>query len=180
MAEQSLYELLLQQDSSAFDFLYSRFFPTVRLFVKDNSGSEDDAQDIFQDGIIALWDQMVNGKYTHQSDLKLGNYLLMICKYRWLERVKSYGFRNKKAMGPDFSIENDDISQLQSMIDSEEVQQLNDSFHQLNQKCQEILTLFFYERKSFAEIADILGYTENSTKNEKYRCMIKLKELYKK
>lgn len=180
MAELSLYELLLAQDSSAFDLLYSKYYPTIRLYVNGNSGNDDEAQDIFQDGIIALWNQMKCGKYSHESDNKLGSYLLTICKFRWLERVKSYGFRNKVMMEQNNNLESDDQTALQSMIKSEEIHHLNESFSKLNQKCQDILTLFFYEQKSFAEIAEIMGYTERSAKNEKYRCMIKLKEGFNK
>jgi DNA-directed RNA polymerase specialized sigma24 family protein len=53
---------------------------------------------------------------------------------------------------------------------------------QLGERCRELLVLFYNRRLKLKEIAQIMGYTsENTAKNQKYKCLEgaknKLKEL---
>ena len=55
---------------------------------------------------------------------------------------------------------------------------LEEHFNQLGEKCKAILHQFYYKKSSMKEIAALFNYEEKTAKNEKYRCMKKLRALY--
>jgi RNA polymerase sigma factor (sigma-70 family) len=52
-----------------------------------------------------------------------------------------------------------------------------DSIDQLGERCQLMMKLFYFERKSFKEIAELMAMDEASARNAKYRCQEKLKKM---
>jgi len=178
LTEEALLALIREGDDIAFRYLYKRTFPHVRQFVVNNNGKEADAEDVFQDGILALWNNIQKGSFILHDEVKISSYLSKICRYRWLERVKSAGHKRSVALPEHVERADESSNALGSLISSEEIVDLENKFRQLGDKCQEILKLYYYEKKSMAEIATILDMQPNSVKNEKYRCMEKLKKLF--
>jgi len=43
------------RDSCVLQFIYKNYYPSIRNFVLNNSGSEEDAKDIFQESIIIIY-----------------------------------------------------------------------------------------------------------------------------
>jgi RNA polymerase sigma factor (sigma-70 family) len=177
LTEENLVNGIRNHDSKALEWLYKQYYPTVRNYVLQNSGDADEAQDIFQDGMIALWDNITNGRYESRADKGIGAYLVQICKFRWLEKTKSARFRKTKEWNDNFDQPEQD-SRLANLIDREEADYATGLMGKLGEKCQEILTLFYYEKKSMQEIGTTLTMQPDSVKNEKYRCMQRLKKLH--
>jgi RNA polymerase sigma factor (sigma-70 family) len=177
-SDAELLEAIKRNDDMAFRYLYNTTFPLVKNYVTNNNGKEVDAEDIFQDGLLAMWDNIRFGKFELRDGTKLTSYLTRICKYRWLERLKSAGFKRSSILPEGFDSADESDNVLSGMITSEEINAMTLKFSQLGQKCQEILKLYYYEQKSMAEIAEIFDMQPNSIKNEKYRCMERLKNLF--
>ncbi len=173
-----LYQSLLKNEDQAFAHLYKQCYAAVKSFICINSGTADDAKDCFQDGIIALWQNVNSDKYTHQSDNLLLAYLVKICKFRWLERTKSTKFKSTVDITEYKQLEAPTENELDQMIQSEEIEARVSIFNRLEDKCKKILALFYYDKKTMVEIGAIMGYATNSAKNEKYRCIEKLKALH--
>ena len=58
---------------------------------------------------------------------------------------------------------------------------LKSAFEELGGKCQEILTLYYYEGQNLDDIQNTLGYSSKDVlKSQKSRCLKKLKECVKK
>ncbi len=178
LPEAVLFQRLKDGNEQAFRILYKSTFPYVKQYVLANNGKEEDAEDIFQDGMIALWDNINLGKFEMREGVKISSYLSKICRYRWLERLKSAGHKKMATMPDHFEKEDEGTDMLNDMISKEEVNAFEDKFYQLGDRCQLILKLFYYEKKSMAEIAEITGMQAASVKNEKYRCMERLKKLF--
>lgn len=178
LPESVLYQKLKNGDEQAFRILYSSTFPFVKQYVMDNNGKEEDAEDVFQDGIVALWDNINQGKFEMRNDVKISSYLTKICRYRWLERLKSAGYRKLTKMPDHFEKEDVETNLLSELISKEEINHFEEKFHELGDRCQMILKLFYYEKKSMVEIAEIMDMQPASVKNEKYRCMERLKKLF--
>lgn len=177
LTEENLVNGIRIHDNKTLEWLYKQYYPTVRNYVIQNSGDADDAKDIFQDGIIALWDNIQNKKYESRSDKGIGAYLIQICKFRWLERTKSARFRKTKEWNDNYDQPVDD-SRIAGLMNTEVVNYATGLMNKLGEKCQEILTLFYYEKKSMQEIGSALVMQPDSVKNEKYRCMQRLKKLH--
>lgn len=165
-------------DDFAFQVLYKSAFPPVKTFVLNNKGKEADAEDVFQDGMIAFWDNIRKDKFQMLEGVKISSYLIKICKYRWLERLKSSDFKYSVTLLSTIENEYPDSNVLSDLISSEEISQLEVRLGRLSEKCRTILKLYYYEKRSMSEIAEVLIMQPLSVKNEKYRCMEKLKTFF--
>ena len=168
---------ILAHEAGILEYLYRQYYPVVRGYVLQNNGTADDASDVFQDGMIALWSNARAGKYESRADKGIGAYLVQICKFRWLERTRSAGFRKTTGWNPDWEAA-DETNRLSGLIRQEEISYAAQLMAQLGEKCRAILSAFYYEKKSMQEIAALQQLTPDSAKNEKYRCMQRLKTLH--
>lgn len=174
--DQSLYQGLLNNETTAFEFIYTKNFPAVRQQVQQYGGSEDDAKDIFQEGVIALWNNIRAGTYQLRENVKMSTYLIQICKLRWMDRMKKashrYEIRKEDYVEPAAEAE-----VLADWIDREDQQQFQQQFAQLGERCQDLLKRFYFLKESLQDIARVMGIGEATAKNEKYRCMQRLKKI---
>lgn len=161
-----------QEVNEAFKHLFRDYFPSIKNYITANNGTIDDAEDIFQDGLIVLYKKVRNENFELTSALK--TYVYSICKYIWFNRV-----RKKKEVeleeGADFLLPDED--QLTILIKTEAGELIADLFGELGEECKNLLILFYYKRKKMKEIAQQLQLvSEQVAKNRKSRCLKKLRE----
>ena len=96
---------ILSGDQYTFDELYEVEFPKIVRLVTKNSGTLDEAKDIFQDALVVL----IEKAYRKELDLtcSIGTNLYSICRNIWLERLRKV--KNIISL-------NDSFSQLESSI----------------------------------------------------------------
>lgn len=161
----------------AFAELYRSFFGMVKYLVVSNSGSEDDAQDIFQDAIVILYENARQPDFVLTAALK--TYLYSICRNLWFKRLRD-NQKKQKIEWVDFEpcVE----IELEPEPDLTERQQLllNTCLEKLGDPCKTLLVEFYYYRKRMDEIARDLNYSNADTaKNQKYKCLQRLRKLAK-
>ena len=157
-------------DNDAFQFLYKNYFGMIKELIRKNNGTTDDAKDVFQECLIAIIEKLNDSPIILTSTFK--TYFYSMCRFNWLKKIRE----NKKFIKLN---ELDDIDIEDSAYDSEKEIKIEklDLLTQLGQKCQEILKLFYYQKKSFEEIALILEYTNaDNAKVQKYKCIEQLKK----
>ncbi len=176
LSDESLYQGLLNSDTTSFEILYKKFYPAVRQQVTAYGGTEDDAKDIFQDGIIALWKNARCGTFQLREGVKLSTYLIQVCKLRWIDRMKkaSHRYEMRKEELPESQQEPEFLIEW---IDREEQNQFQQYFSRLGTRCQELLKKFYFHKESLQQIALAMNVGEATAKNEKYRCMQRLKKI---
>jgi RNA polymerase sigma factor (sigma-70 family) len=169
MTDKEIIEHLQQNKFSlALKGLY-KILPFVKKYVSANSGTADDAQDIFQDALVILCKKAQSGSFILTVPMK--DYLMAIVKNCWLQELR----RRKKLPGGETP--NDIIS-----IETGETPGFDlakAAFELLGEKCRQLLILFYYKNESFKKIAAQLSFSdEKIAKNQKYRCLQKAKEYY--
>ncbi|MGB3617719.1 MAG: sigma-70 family RNA polymerase sigma factor [Catalinimonas sp.] len=174
--DRELYDGLLRNDPDAFRWIYRRMFPMVRRHLVEYGSSDDDARDVFQEGVIALWQNARDGRFQLREGVKLSTYLTQICKFQWMDRQR------KAARRPEVSTEQLPDTQseshaLEQWIDRERQEQFQQLFAQLGDQCQDLLQRFYYRKESLRAIASHQGIGEASAKNKKFRCMQSLRDL---
>jgi RNA polymerase sigma-70 factor (ECF subfamily) len=139
----------------------------------------NDALDIYQDAIIILYDNIVNGKITELSS-KISTYLFAIGKYKIFQlhrdnakvELKSELFVEEENIYLDVDLHNEKLTNQQEL--------LNKYYSLLGNRCKEILKLFYYEGYTLDEIIDILDYSDKKVlKSQKSRCIKQLKDWIK-
>ncbi len=161
-------------DKDVLKSIYKNVLPNVEKYICANSGSKDDAFDLFQDAVIILYKQVSNRTYNEEK-YKIAGFLYTVSKNLWINRAK------KKSVEKDWyeKKQEDEIEPtvLEDLIDSEKKKLLNHVFKQIGDECVKLLTYSVYQELTMKEIADIIGMTENNVRVQSHRCKKKLREL---
>ena len=164
---------IARQDSAALMHCYKHFGPSIIHWIENNGGNIEQAKDIFQDGMIALYVNIKKGSFEKRN-AKLSTYLMQICKYKWYDYLKSNSNKKEISLADPMILEN--IQDIKSdVLEIGQQKLVHRALTKLKNQCQKILRFFYWERLSMGEIAKKLSMQEASVKNGKYRCMQALK-----
>lgn len=166
---------IAENDYSVLQQIYQESLPEVVKYVKRNSGTVDDAKDVFQEGILAIYNKVKTNNLELTTSFH--SFLFMVCKRLWLKKIR----KNSKmeVTSDDFSeygIEDDYEAQL---IKTQKWRLFNQKFQELAEECRKVLQMLF-DGRSGKEIANAMNYSEEYAKRKKYKCKKGLAELIKK
>lgn len=174
LTDKEIFEGIVQKDNRVFRHLYQEQKGKILQMVLKNSGQEEDALDIFQEGMLCLWTNIQNGKFQLQSNTRISTYLYTLCRNLWISKLR----KNKPQVALEGLQVAEEDEQDEELEKFEQVRQLERVFQKLDEGCQKMLRLFYYQKESMKIIAQKMDITEKSAKNNKYRCMQKLRALY--
>ena len=174
--------------------LLGQFFKKERskvLLVLRNrlSITTEDAEDIYQNACIALYNNIQKGKLKTLT-CSLYTYFSQIC----LNMGYNFVNRGHSTTSFDQLVDNTqydeyDLAKLEAVLglgqgdrlSSKQVAMMRDIVQDLPQPCEQILWLYYGDDLSMKEIADIIGFNgADSVKSKKSQCMSKLKERFNK
>lgn len=159
--------------NSAIQFIYQEHFVPLSSLITYNSGSSEDAQDIFQEVVVGFIECIRNDKFRGEASIK--TFLHAMMRNTWLNELKKRGRSDKRDKIFEAGREQQDNT-LNAVIENRESkQQLLAVFDQLADGCKKILLLFYYENLPMKEILEQTDYeNEQVVRNKKSKC---LKEL---
>ena len=148
---------LANNDSAIIQSIYKKFVPKVVSFIRNNSGDEDQAQDVIQEVMILLFNQAKANKL--QLTCPFDAYFFLLCKRKWLNELKKVANKGV-TIDDDVTSTNEPTEELLAQTEVfEEKQQLFDlMFQKLGDKCKEVLKLSI-TLKSMEEVAEKLQVT---------------------
>jgi RNA polymerase sigma factor (sigma-70 family) len=160
---------LKEKRADSIRYLYREYFPLAKSIVEKNSGTYEDAEDVFQDGIIVLYQKILSGPLTLNCSLK--TFFFSICRNIWMQRLD----RKWRLLYQDDlvseSIEDYDaipIEVNEETLEKTRLYQLH--FLSLPADCQKILKMFL-SKASLKEISECMGFKDVSyAKTRKYLC----------
>ncbi|MBN7810888.1 sigma-70 family RNA polymerase sigma factor [Algoriphagus sp. H41] len=154
---------------------YAENLPWFERYVAKNSGTSQEAKDIFQDSLSVAWINLRNGKFVGiESDFTA--YVRQICKYKWMDELKRKG-----RFGHSLDLSGVEEPQVESGELEEafgDLDVLHRSMSSLGDKCKTILNSFYFLKQSLQELSQSIGVTDQSVKTMKYRCMNRLRAAY--
>lgn len=159
-------------DNRLISHLYDMYRGEFIAFVhREFSLERDDAIELYQESFIALYENVRNGKLTRLT-ASLKTYLFRIARNKMLNQIRDS--KPHISLEDDFIEHNDDWTP-QQQIAYEVVQQMEEP-------CNTVLTLYYWDRFSMEEIARKMNYSGAPVaQNRKSICLRKLKSvLYKK
>lgn len=160
--------------------LYLRNFGKVRSYIIRNSGNEDDAKDIYQEAYIAVWRNIQTDKFIPQNETSLDGYLYKIAQFKWIDHLRKNSGKKQELDINESNLSMDTSAEDESEDEFEiKITHIKSSFLELGKNCKELLSSFYYDKKPLKIIAQESGYTEATVKNNKYRCLQKLREMVK-
>jgi RNA polymerase sigma factor (sigma-70 family) len=141
------------QDDKVLNWLYDNYFQSVKNHVLSNSGSIEDVSDVFQDSIIALYNQITEDNLNLTTDLK--GYFFGIARNIWSAQLR----RNQKTTDLKIDLP-DESTEEQSELILERI--ISRVFQRLKSDQQMVLNLFS-DGLTYEEIAEKMNL-----KNEVY------------
>ncbi len=169
MNEKEIFDRICRGDEKALETIYKKYYRMMTKMVITNSGTEDEARDIYQDALVVFWQKSNSGKLVLTA--KISTYIYSICQNLWrkeLDRKKRLSFEEK------------DTSTSMDFETDEKAKIIRKCIDQLGDTCKKVLMYYYFDGLAMQEIADRMGFANTDTaKTKKYKCKKKLDELVK-
>ena len=174
-SDEAILEGLRLRSDYIINFTYKEFYPLIKFLVTDNGGAEEDAEDIFQDGIVTLYNKIILNQLVLTSSFK--TYMYSLCRNLWLQKLNKRKaiFDKLKDVEEYIDIPKDMLQE--ATIEETEMQRIIQMhFLSLPDDCQRVLKLFI-KKTPLPEIAGIMGFkTDNYARTRKDLCKQELKK----
>lgn len=174
--EQALLKGLAQNDRKAVETIYKQNYNMVQTLVVNNSGSIEDAKDIFQEALIVLYEKVKSGSFELNCLIK--TYVYSVCRRLWLKRLHQLqNFSPEVGNG-------EEIVPVEEELEIHEQRNMDfllmeKAMQSLGEPCKSLLESYYVHKKSMMDIASDFGYTNaDNAKNQKYKCLMRLKKLF--
>lgn len=152
------------------EHLYTGVFPKVKAYVLSNSGSCDDAIDIFQDAVVILCKHIKSGRYN--TNYEIDAFLYSVSRNLWINKAKR-DLRQTEL--PENYEEKEPYDFTDDIITHEKEKTIKQLIRELGKKCYELLSYALYQNLTGEEICKKMGFsTVNAVKTQKYKCKQKL------
>ena len=171
MEESEILKKIIAGDTDQFGLLYDAYADRIYKYLFYRTHDQEVAQDLTSTTFFKAIQSV------QKFDTTKGNFSSWI--YRIARNTLFDHYRTKKQTDPieyAETIANDSNIEEETM-DRELVRKVKESFSQLNENQQEIITMRIWDELSYAEIAKILGKSEASCKVAFHRATLKLKEI---
>lgn len=174
--DEAIIEGIRHSDERALAHLYKLYFPMISHFILSNSGTDDEAKDIYQEGVIVFYEKIKDNSLELSCQIK--TYLYSVCRRLWLKRLAEKGRFVTKLDDTDSFIPVDGDTQHHE----EQERQfgvMGDALAQLGEPCRSLIEDYYIRTQSMQDITAKFGYTNTDTaKNQKYKCLQRLKKIF--
>ncbi|MCI1733706.1 MAG: sigma-70 family RNA polymerase sigma factor [Bacteroidales bacterium] len=181
MTDKEFLQCLRTKNEAIISQLYVKYRnPFFGYFFSHYQKCGFDVDDVYQDSFTTLWQNVNSGKLTEESlKCSLITYLIAVGRYILMARDRKF-----KEIIDDEQIKKyfmGNVSDEEEVMEKEKrCAMIKETVKNIQEPCATLLDKFYWEDKSGEEIANDMGYKNTDTvKNQKYKCMQKLKTYLK-
>ncbi len=154
--------------------LYRQFHPSVLAMVIAQGGTEEDANDVFQDSMLSFVQTVKAGKFRGESSIK--TFFISIARHLWMNELRS---RQRRQQRHENYMQTSDHWQAPPagsvVCQSKGIETV---FEHIGEVCRQLLLGFYFEKKSMRQLLEAFNYdNEQVLRNKKSKCLKKAKEL---
>ncbi len=161
-----LMERIANRDPKALKDLYGRFSKVLYNTIFSILKMKEDAEEILEEVFFQVWEK------APQYDIAKGSvytWMLTMARNRAIDRVRSKGFKNGKAMDQAADVDalsnHDQTSQLDQVVLSERAVHVKTAMNRLSFDQRQVLETAYFEGQSQTEIAGTLGIPLGTVKS---------------
>ncbi|GAB3917841.1 RNA polymerase sigma factor [Larkinella terrae] len=176
LSDDQLLAGLANGSDAVLEELYKRYFPMVMNLILNNSGTEDDAKDIYQETLIVLYEKVSRDSLELHCQLK--TYLYSVSRRLWLKQLSTRNRNGNSLWDTDERADvDDDLTDHEAR--DRQFDLMADSLDRLGEPCRTLLEDFYIHHLSMQDITEKFGYTNaDNAKTQKYKCLMRLKRLF--
>lgn len=169
MNQEELIAELRQQKNSAFRLLYASYYPLIEKHVLRNTGTRDEAQDVFQETLVVLLEKVPADNFSFTSSVR--TYVMAVAKNIWLKKLREK--KNLLPISEGTGFEDLSFAAWEEKENQQHAKHLLQRiFSRVSRHCYRLLALTFFKGASRDELVHELGYKNNHTfDNQKYKCL---------
>lgn len=160
-------------DELSLKTFYRKNYAKVERYILNNSGTNDEAKDIYQEAFIAVWRNICLDRFQPLDETSLDGYLYKVAKNKWIDHLRT----TKRVQ----LVTLQELSDFEDTVWNEEEDLLLDrmklNLKLLGDNCRDVLERFYYRKESMRSISEAMKWTEATARNNKYRCIQRLREL---
>ena len=169
MTDEAVVEQIKTGNEKALEFLYKKNYRMIVKMIIKNSGTEDEAKDIFQDSLIVFWEKIKGNKLVLTS--KISTYLYSVSQNLWRKEL------DRKSRNSGEMIEKPTHIEWEK---KERIEIVQKCLQSLGETCRKILMLYYFDKMSMTDLAKVMGFANADTaKTKKYKCKIELDKMIK-
>jgi RNA polymerase sigma factor (sigma-70 family) len=162
-------------DQRILEEVYATNYLVIERMILKNSGSTDEAKDVFQDAMIVFYKNISRSDFELTASIT--TYLYAICRRLWMTKLKE---KSKLT----FEVQDNPVEafdfELVTKNPDETMLKVVDLLKQKGKNCLEILKRIYFNKESFDFIASELGYASGQVvREQKYRCIKRVREGFK-
>lgn len=176
--DQKYIDGLLNNDSYLINEIYQKCAGKIKRMVLQSQGTEADAADVFQEGLISLYNKAKLKKFELTCPLEA--FLFVICRNKWVNKINKKS--NIKVTNIDVSGYNigEDYFKLAEewVLQDERKAFLLEKLEELGEKCRKFLQLC-WSQKSINEVAAVLNVSYGYARKRKSECMARFVKMVK-
>ena len=156
--------------------IYRNHFESLCWYIMNNSGSRQDAEDVFQEVVVSFIDLVQKDKFRGESTVK--TFLFSLNRHTWLNELKRRGRALAREEKYERGQDKTELDAGHYIADREGKAEVTRLVGELGETCRKILLLFYYENLSMREILETLHYeNEQVVRNKKYKCLKQLEQM---
>ena len=127
--------------------------------------------DVYQDAVMALYQNLRSGQYQERPGCSLSTYLFQIGINKIRDYLKLH--RKEEPIVTDFN-------NLEEPADEVDNRELYGLVEQMPSPCRDIIFVYYWDGCSMSDIAGQMGYKDETVaKAQKYKCLQKIREKFR-
>ncbi|MFM9910276.1 MAG: RNA polymerase sigma factor [Chitinophagaceae bacterium] len=157
-------------------FLYRQYFEWLSVYIEQNNGSRQDAEDVFQEVLVSFLELVRLNKFRGDSSVK--TFLFSLNRNSWLNELKRRGREQVRELKFEKGKDDKEPDTTQVIIGRESRKLVMEIIERLGEGCKKVLLAFYYQNLSMKEICEQTEYeSEQVVRNKKYKCLKQLEQM---
>ena len=168
-------QALLNRDEKLILKIYKEMLPKVTSFVKNNKGTQEDAQEVFQKALYQLTARIKVNNFEINTSFEA--YLFTACKNLWRRELNN---RQKEVRNDGvFELVSEEQDNSKAILEQERWELFEEKIASLTENCRELLKLYF-KKTSYKDIVEKFNYAnENTAFQRVFKCKKRLMDMVK-
>lgn len=170
---------LMSNNPAIYRYLDAVYRPKVTKYVRRNSGTHEDGEEVYQDVIYEIYLNIEQGKFKANKG-KFEAYFMTITRRRWIDKI-----RKKNSLIDttpldifDRQVSDTDLAEeVEKDVYNEKVHAMRGYILQLNEDERQLIDLYYFAEKSVEATAKQTGMTYDYARQKLHRTRKKLRDM---
>jgi RNA polymerase sigma factor (sigma-70 family) len=181
-ADHHYIEAFRSNDERGIRELYKQHSSQIIRWVVSRGGAVADAQDIFQEALVAIFEKAQNADFV--LTCPIGALIHVICSRKWVDLIRQKsrdaGVRKGEELRYESEVEEDVLIEAEEVL-AEQARQarMRQAFQQISELCQRLLTLLSNGMKAPEAAVQLQMNSVDTLYRRKNACTERWREVYR-